>query len=55
MSFLVTGVRFPFIPPTAGLDEKGRTPLDPGDSVERAEKFSRFSILNIVGWFKEYV
>jgi len=54
MSFLVTGVRFPFIPPMAGL-EKGRTPLDPGDNVERAEKFSRFSILNILGSFKEYV
>ena len=41
MSFLVTGVRFPLIPP--GL-EKLLTPLDPGDSVVRAEKFSRLSI-----------
>lgn len=41
MSFLVTGVRFPLIPP--GL-EKLLTPLDPGDNVERAEKFSRLSI-----------
>ncbi len=49
MSFFVTGVRFPFIPPTAGLDENAFTPFDPGDSVERAEKFSRFSILNIIG------
>ena len=41
MSFLVTGVRFPLIPP--GL-EKLLTPLDPGESVVRAEKFSRLSI-----------
>ena len=41
MSFLVTGVRFPLIPP--GL-EKLLTPLDPGDNVERAEKFSRLSM-----------
>ena len=37
--FFVVGVRFPFIPPEAGLESNFLTPFDPGDIVERAEKF----------------
>lgn len=50
ISFFVVGVRFPFIPP--GL-EKLLTPLDPGDRVVSAEKFSRFSIFLISELFRD--
>ena len=45
ISFLVTGVRLPFNPLPPGL-VKLLTPLEPGDIVEMAEKFSRLSILD---------
>ena len=45
MSFLVTGVRLPFMPPIPGL-EKLLTPFEPGEIVVRAEKFSRPSIFD---------
>ena len=47
MSFLVTGVRLPFNPLPPGL-VKLLTPLEPGDIVEMAEKFSRLSILEFL-------